>query len=695
MSPAKVRGRGRRPRWRWAVPGLIAVAALALAAEDLTRFADTVGLWLARKAPAVRLQAALVTDVEQALAERRPQAALRALEAAPEHARFEHRTLPYRIRALVEVDAIDEALELYSRYRAFDGALPELPQHVTVLLDAHAERRDSTPETAIAFAEPTGSLDFVHRSRRGRHLAALPETMGSGVAVVDLDDDGDLDVFLVGSLEREAGAGAVNAVLANDGRGHLRDVTARSRDAADSGYCYGVAAADLDGDRLVELFVTCSDRNRLLHNLGNLQFADIGAAAGVAGPGGLSTGAAFADADGDGDLDLYVARWVVVPRGEDRILGALFGRRSRLPLFTPQMYRPDSNRLYLNDGSLVFRDATDRAGVADPNGRGLGVLFTDFDGDGLADLFVANDESPNRFFRNRGGARFVDASAATGLLDARAGMGVTAFDADGDERFDLAYTNFRTEYNVLTVNRLSTDGVFSEQTENFDLAATSLGVTSWGVVAADFDNDGDEDVAMVNGHPTPYDPDLTPFSGTLTDAPQCLTEPGLVYERRQDRFVDVSDGAAGPGAWSAVGRGLVGGDLDRDGRVDLVATANNGAAALFANTSQSGHWLTVRARAGADNTMAIGATVTAIQGDRRQRRRITSGGSYLSQPPFEAHFGFADDGRPVDVEIAWPDGQRSLTAVTELDRVVIVQQDAAPRVATASPDGDDAGQVRP
>ncbi len=678
-APGRRARRGRRLRWWWAIPGLGLLLLQVVFASDVLRFAQSLRGYSERAWPSLRVDWQLFRHVEPALARGDPDAALASLHAIDDDARlFEDRLAPVRVRAHLARDDVPRALESYAALQALgrDDALPPWAHDV---LRPRLAGRAAGP-SALAFAEITGraGVEFTHHQRGAGRIDALYQAMGSGLALVDLDGDAVLDLLLLGGMQAGEGPSPGNRLYRGLGDGRFADVTTGSG-LANAGFAYGVAAADLTGDGLPELYVTTYGANRLYRNLGGLRFEDVAGAAGVAGDGGASTGAAFADMDGDGDLDLYVSQWVELPdRREDRVIRLLFAERSRLSLFAPHMYTPARNQLFRNEGGarLQFRDVTVEAGVADPTGRGLGVVFTDFDGDGAPDLFVANDESPNRYFRGRGDGRFDDVSAATRLLDARAGMGVAVADLDDDAALDLVYTNFRTEYNAAVLNRLD-EGYFAEQTQAYGLSAGSLGRTSWGVAVEDFDNDRDVDLATVNGHPTPFDPELTPFRGALAESPTCLPESPLLYERRGSRYVDVTSGSGDFGRLVTVGRGLVAGDIDRDGRLDLVVSANNGAARLYRNASGSaGHWLVVRPRGDAPNASAVGATVAVSSGGTTQHRRILSGGSYLSQAPLEAHFGLGDATRVDSLRVRWPDGRETRIDDLAADAVVEVRPPA-------------------
>ncbi len=649
---------GRRIQWAWMLPGAALVCA-ALFAGDLWRFATTVRLYGGSAWRVWSVESQLRQTVAPALERREPKAALAALDAIEaEFPEQEHLLLPPRIDAWLQRDDIPAALALYRRYRAW-APDTELPRYVRDVLEPYLQREaDRTVVASTRFSDVTQAVGaaFTHRQRGEHGLAGLYQAMGPGLALLDLDGDGWLDLLFLGGMEHP-GDGEGNRLLRNRGDGTFEDMTAGSG-LAWTGFTFGVSAADLDGDDLPEIFITARGRNYLFRNRGAMRFEDATESAGLLGPGGLSTAAAFGDMDADGDLDLYVGRWVRMHAREDRILDLALGERGKLSLFAPHMYEPETNVLYRNEGGLRFTDVTRDSGVQDETGRTLGVVFQDLDRDGFADLFVANDESPNRLFLGRGDGTFVDHSASARMYDARASMGTAVADFDHDGWLDLVYTNFRTEYNVLALNRLQ-QGFFSEQTEEVGLADGSLGVTSWGVVAADVDNDGDADLAIVNGHPTPYDPDVTAFRGAPLPGEGCLPEAPLLYERRGDDFVDVSASSGAFGASRAVGRGLVAGDIDRDGRIDLVQASNNGRSYVFRNEGGSGgRWLVVRLRGPSSNRSAVGAVITVTAGASVESAVLLAGGSYLSQNPFEAHFGLGP-AEVATVQVRWPDGAES------------------------------------
>jgi len=421
-------------------------------------------------------------------------------------------------------------------------------------------------------------LDFVHDAglTPDKHL---PETMGAGAAVVDLDADGRLDVYLVqGGLLPLPGArpdpGApTNALFLNAG-GRLVDATGRSGAAADAGYGMGAAAGDVDADGDVDLLVTNLGPDRLLVNDGAARFAR--RAAGVEDPR-WTGGAAFFDADRDGDLDLYVAAYVEVDLADPPWCGDRKpGWRSACH---PDVFPGLDDRFYLNRGDGTFEVATRAAGLRDVAGKGLGVLAEDLDDDGWTDLYVANDSVENRYWRATGPARFEDATLLSGLgVNGRglteAGMGLACADLDRDGRLDVYVTNFDEESNTY-YGHLG-EGLFEDRTIVAGLEAPTRPYVGFGTVAEDLDRDGDVDLAVTNGHIID--------NIHLYDDGKRHAQPGQLFlNDGSGRFLETPAAAGDLAAPLRVGRGLYPGDLDGDGDADLVLTQCGGDARLLRN----------------------------------------------------------------------------------------------------------------
>lgn len=444
------------------------------------------------------------------------------------------------------------------------------------------------------FSDATASsgLQFVHESGITAERQ-LPETMGAGAALTDVDGDGDLDVYFVQSGQlpvpptapgetSRPGDGLpppTNALYLNDGRGRFTDATASSGAAADEGYGMGVAVGDVNGDGSHDLFVTNLGPDVLLANDGSGTFRDVTAGTDLADERWTGS-AAFFDADLDGDLDLYVAAYVDIDLANPEWCGKREdGWRSYCH---PDAFDGLPDRFYINDGSGGFRDATAAAGLTTRpghHGKGLGVLATDFDDDGLVDLYVANDSVENRMWLNLGGGRFADGTliSATGVNGrglTEAGMGVAAGDVDGDTDGDLFVTNFDDESNTLYRN--DGDGLFTDVTARAGLDAASRLPVGFGTVLSDLDADGDLDIAVANGH-------IIDNIALYHDG-KAHAQLGLLFANDgRGRFTDVSSDGGDLTAHPYVGRGLYSGDLDGDGALDLLLTRCGGRALLLHN----------------------------------------------------------------------------------------------------------------
>ena len=484
------------------------------------------------------------------------------------------------------------------------------------------------------------------------------ESACGGVALFDYDDDGLLDIYLVTAAELTPARERVahrNALYHNLGGWKFEDVS-RQAGVDLAAWGSGACAGDVDGDGRLDLYVTNWGPNALFRNRGDGTFEDMAVRAGVAS-GGWSTGCAFLDADADGDLDLYVARYVETTW--DSVVRA---RRTLVWRDGPQIMvgptgLPGAADLYFeNVGGGRFVEATDAHGLSDVSrAYGFGVVTTDYDDDGLVDVFVANDSNPNFLYHNLGNGRFESAGLAGGVAvngDARAqaGMGADAGDYDGDSRIDLVLTTFAHDRYTLYHNL---DGRhFEDASASAGIAGPTFVRMGWGAAFFDADLDGRLDLFFANGHIFP-DIDKFPRLGeTYRQKNQLLLNLGT-------RFRDVSERAGAGLQIAAVGRGLAVGDLDNDGDLDLVVSNTDEPPTLLENRQAiSRHWLAVRAVAAAGNRFAIGAKVTISGGGAKQMREIRSGGSFLSQNDLRAYFGLGDYSGSVDVEIRMPGGRR-------------------------------------
>ncbi len=551
---------------------------------------------------------------------------------------------------------------------------------------------NSTPVGAAAttdaewFTERAAAsgLDFAHFNGMSGKLY-YPEMFGPGVGLIDIDNDGDLDVYVVqGQMLGKGNAlfppsGPVrdrlfrnDLVVRPDGTRtlHFTDITERSGIDIRS-YGMGVAAGDFNNDGWIDIYRTGLDGGVLLMNNGDGTFTDVTAKSGVANRGGWGVSASFLDYDRDGYLDLYVGNYVdwSLERNVDCL--NLTGRPDYCP---PAKYPAQRDRLYRNRGNGTFEDVTTRALVGGAYGPAFGVSTADFDGDGWIDIYVANDGQPNQLWMNQHNGTFKDTAflsgaAVNGAGRSEASMGIDAgdFDNDGDE--DLFITNWLSEMNTLYVN--VGGGVFEDRKAASGLGPPSVAKTGFGTAWLDFDNDGWLDLLTVNGSVS-----IIEAQARAGDKFPFRMSSQLYRNNGHGRFDDVSARAGAAFTLSEVGRGAAFGDIDNDGDVDVVIGNDAGPLGLLVNNiGNRNHWIGLRLVGGPRGRDMLGARVAVVRKDGSTLwRRVRSDGSYASANDPRVLVGLGAAAEPVGVRVQWPDGRMEQWPEVVIDRWTTLTQ---------------------
>jgi hypothetical protein len=529
----------------------------------------------------------------------------------------------------------------------------------------------------VFLAAAAGRVEFRNAAAEAGLTASFPnggdktkrfivETTGSGAAFLDYDNDGLPDIFLV------SGEGGLSRLYHNEGNGRFSDVTAKTGLDRASGWGQGVCAADYDNDGFVDLFVTYWGQNHLYRNVRGERFDDVTARAGLRQDRvRYNTGCAFLDYDRDGHADLFVANYLKFDPATTPAPGAnpLCYYRGLAVACGPRGLPYDRNILYHNNGDGTFTDVSEASGIAAPGENySLGVVTGDFNGDGLTDIYVACDRTPSLLYINQGKGKFAEEAVLRGAAfdaDGRAmsGMGAAAGDYDGDGLPDLFRSNFSDERETLYRNRGG--GEFDEVTAAAGLARNTRYV-GWGCGFFDFDNDGRQDLLLVNGHVFP-EVDRLGIDIRLRDH-------ALLYRNvGGGKFEDIT-AAAGPGlAERQSARGAAFADYDNDGAVEVLINNQNAPPTLLRQTGRTAnHWITLKLTGTRSNRSALGARVRVVAGGLVQADEVRSGGSYLSQNDLRLHFGLGGAERVDRVEIEWPSGARQVVREVRADRVVEV-----------------------
>jgi hypothetical protein len=504
------------------------------------------------------------------------------------------------------------------------------------------------------------------------------ETMVAGVALIDYDSDGYLDIFFVNgaaipSLKKERPQ-YKNRLFHNNRDGTFTDVTDKAGLSGD-GYDIGVAVGDFDNDGHPDLYVVGVTKNHLYHNNGDGTFTDVTDKAGVGGAMHdgkkmWSVAAAWVDYNNDGLLDLFVSNYVKWEVNKDP--ECVFANIRNY--CSPLLYAPLPNTLYRNNGDGTFTDVSVETGIAQHLGRGMGVAIADYDGDGYMDIFVANDDSPNFLFHNISGKRFEEVAVSSWVAynpsgKTISGMGADFRDVNNDGRPDIWFTALPTELFPLFINRGG--GEFEDATVSSGLAWATQGMAGWSNAIVDLDNDGWKDLFAARSNV--LDPVLA--------SARSYKEPNAVFRNLGNgKFQDVSAMAGAAFQVPALHRGTAIGDLDNDGRMDAVVSVLNGPAKLFHNiTKNNNHWILLELHGTKSNRMGIGAQIRlTTPGGAQQFNEVTTSVGYASSSDSRVHFGLGDSKMAERIDISWPSGIRQTLRNVQGDRVVAIEEPAAP-----------------
>ncbi|MCI0661348.1 MAG: CRTAC1 family protein [Acidobacteria bacterium] len=523
----------------------------------------------------------------------------------------------------------------------------------------------------IRFVDITSSAGITFKHISSPEKKYIVESMSGGVALFDYDNDGLLDIYLVNSLTMDllnSPSKPQSELYRNNGNGTFTNVTVKAG-VGDTGWGMGVCIGDYNNDGWDDLYVTCLGPDHLFKNNGDGTFTNVTKEARVSDPR-FSTGAAFLDYDNDGNLDLFVSNYVDFDiknlptrerscqyRGIDVQCG-------------PRGLRGAGDTLYHNNGDGTFTDVSARAGVADPNGYyGLGILTSDFDGDGWVDIFVANDATPNFFYKNNGDGTFKEIGFISGTAvnadgSEQACMGVTAGDYDRDGKLDIFATNFAQEYNVLY--RGNGSNMFTDVSNASGLMNQPY--VSWGTKFFDYDNDGWLDLFVANGHVYPQ------VDAAKLDAG--YRQRKLLYKNnRNGKFTEIAAQFGEALMEKRTSRGVAFGDIDNDGDVDLIVNDLDGAPSLLRNDGgNANNSVLIKTVGDQSNRAGIGARVKVVSGDLTQIDEVRSGASYISHNDLRLHFGLEKRSKIDLIEIRWPKGTTTRLENVGVNRILVVKE---------------------
>jgi len=529
-----------------------------------------------------------------------------------------------------------EFLRLLAGSSIASGVLPFL----------QAEEKSTSAFTQIP-ASASG-INWLHNNGRSPETY-LPETTGAGCAFLDYDNDGWMDIYLVNSGPCDFFQPKTplrNALYKNNRDGTFTDVTEKAG-VSGNAYGMGVAVGDYDGDGFPDIYVTQYPHSVLYHNNGDGTFTDVTAKAGVAAPG-WGTSAVWFDYDNDGALDLFVCHFVDFSKAKNQFCGNL--KTGERWYCIPRVYDPMPCWLFHNNGDGTFTDVSKQSGIASVKGKAWGAVACDVNNDGLMDIFVANDTVANFLYMNRGKGKFDEAGLLAGVAYSaygrpRSGMGVDAADFNQDGWMDLFVANVDQEMFALYQN--NKDETFRDMATATGIGSATRLLSGWGLKFFDYDNDGELDLLLCNGHP---DDHVDARVGGVT-----YLEPMLLFRNTGKGLKNVSGESGDIFRQSLAARGMALGDFDNDGSVDVLIATNNGAPVLLRNNAGTeNHWLGVQLIGKKSNPDAIGAAVTYQAGNLIRRRVKVGGGSYLSSHDPRIVLGLGKRETIDSLEVKWP-----------------------------------------
>jgi hypothetical protein len=547
------------------------------------------------------------------------------------------------------------------------------PVYHRVLAAQSSKNTDSAISVRYADVRESARITFQQDATQTEEKYYL-ETMGTGVAWIDYDQDGLMDLYFVQSAATDLyrpPRPIRSALYHNNGDGTFTDVTEKAGVGGEGHYGQGVAVGDFDNDGYPDLYVTGYERAILYHNNGNGTFTDITAKAGVADGGGWSTSAGWFDYDKDGWLDLVVTNYIEwspknnVWCGERRP-----GYRSYCH---PGNYKGQRIKLYHNNHDGTFSDVSDASGVGKPEAKGMGVVLADFNNDGWTDIAVANDSWPNFLFINKHNGTFEDTSLVSGLAaseDGRyeAGMGIDAADVDGDGWMDVYITHLDFELNRLYRN--SQDGTFTDETFRSRIGNKAVLLSGVAAKFLDYDNDGWNDILQLNG--------AMLDNVSLYHSEVSYKEPPLMFRNLgKGEFDKVSESLGPDFVRPIVGRGLATADYDNDGDIDIVTNNRGDFPSLLRNDGgNANNWLTVQLVGTKSNRDGIGASLKLTSESSIQVEQSKGGMSYMSANDPRIHFGLGKRTKIASLEITWPSGQVERLTNVPINQIITVKEGA-------------------